>query len=136
MNLPWKQISTAPAPKDQSWWENFSTKILHHYRKYFLREAIKCVFFSWFFCFSPNADRNFVFFCINSKESEEAKNFFFIIFEQFFAELWQLKSFERPFCYKISKMQWNFFLKKVLFIHKSLCNIKIKIRCFSFRPSD
>ena len=118
VSLPWKQISTAPAAKDQPRRENFLTKILHPYRKYGWGEGLKCVFYFPFFRFSPNVDKNFAFFYTYSKGSEELQKFFFKIFEQFFAELWRLKHFEWPSCYEIPTVQWNFFPKKLLFIHK------------------
>ena len=71
------------------------------------------------FFVSQNVDRNFsFFFYLNFRRSEESQKVFFKIFKQFFAELWPFKIFERSFCYEISKVQWDFFSKRVLFIHK------------------
>ena len=69
-------------------------------------------FFLNFFYFLSNVDWNFALFNINYKKSEEPQKKFFNIFEQFFVDLRRFKIFKQPFCYEISKVQWNFFFKK------------------------
>ena len=59
-------------------------------------------FFFQYIHFSPHADKSLAFFNINSGGIEEVQKLF-LIFEQFFAELWHLKNFER--CDEMSRMQ-------------------------------
>ena len=113
VNLPRKRISTAPVPKDQPWWENLGQQFYTPSASIFGGGAKMCSFFVIYSSFAKCRLKfrvSYINFSGSVKRNPE--KFFEQFFEQFFAELWWFKNFDRPFCYEISKMQWNFFFQK------------------------
>ena len=73
---------------------------------------LKYVFSSQFFCFSPNVDKGFVFFNINSKGTKELQKFSSKLLNNFSSNYGGLKILSSHFIMKFQSCNGIFFSKK------------------------